>query len=174
MIDTQLLRLRHEILNVPLETIAEEIKVPLSILEKEARGWQQWWPDSLFSISSSSSGLTVTPNQEVDYYEDESDLSPLEEGADLYMKEYRIRLQVYTLAKEVYFAHRYASIEAALLDQIGNMAPVAVAPQDVKHLVASLKDLPSKVASAAGIKLGMSDDGIPTLIVKDLSGRVTT
>lgn len=172
MIDLHLLRLRYEILNISLEDLAKEIDTPLPIVQQEARNnnWTQWWPNSLpinsldLPIAAPPSGIAVTTD---DF--DEEGLSPLEDGANNYIKESSVRLRVYNLAKEIHLAHKYASFESALLDKAKALVDSAADPSDVLNLVRSLKDLIGK-ATSVGLQVS-NEDGLPTVIIRDLSGK---
>jgi len=188
MEDTHLIRLRYEILNISLADLATETQVPLPILEIEAKNneWKQWWPEdqelqfqvrtSLKEASTPSIPLPILLSDQDDLTTDSTDddgfdeLSPLEEGAQLFIKDSRVRLQVFNLAKDIHLAHKYASFESALIDQAKGQVASAHTAVDVRNLVLSLKDLPGK-AAAAGLQISQSDDGMPTVIIKDLSGR---
>lgn len=186
IIDLHLLRLRYEILNISLADIASELEVPPSLLEKEAQvnKWKQWWPGTLADqadIDADTTGFTPTPlitdNSPTvasllddDTHPDLEASSPMEEAADLYLKEQRIRLQVFTLAKDIHLAHKYASLESALVDRAKDMIPMTAEPSDVRNLVLSLKDLPGKIASGS-VAVGQNEDGLPMVIIRDLSGR---
>ena len=183
-IDLPLLKLRYEILNVSLADLAEEIATPLSILEKEAtlKNWAQWWPDSLPGVLTTPSPILPSDSPtDPSYINDEEDysdqLTPLEEGAQTYVKESRIRLQVYTLAKEIYLAHKYATLESDLIDQARIIVEVATTPQDLAQLSSVFKNLGSLLTSAAkshgqsALAIGQNEDGVPTVIIRDLTGK---
>lgn len=180
-IDLPLLKLRYEVLNVSLAELADEIATPLSILEKEAalKNWTQWWPDSLPEVLApfSTPVLPSDPLIDPSYISDEEDysdqLTPLEEGSQTYIKESRIRLQVYTLAKEIYLAHKYATLESDLIDQARNIVEVATTPQELAQLSNVFKNLGSLLTSAAksSLAIGPNEDGVPTVILRDLTGK---
>ncbi len=162
--DIYLMRLRFEILNVSLEDIASD-NPPLTadILGNEAtkNGWKQWWP----TTHDLRSAISLDDGSPDPY--DEATL--LEEGADLYIKEARIRLQVFNLAKDLHLAHKYAAFESALINKAHSLVDQCTEPTEVRQLTMSLKDLPGKMA-AAGLAISQGDDGVPTVIIRDLSG----
>lgn len=171
MIDVYLLRLRYEILNVPLADLAKEVSIPLSILEKEAKNWKQWWPDTdpLALSSAPSSDPPTEPSLDTDLYGDEELLSPLEEGAELFIKETRIRLQVFNLAKDVHLSHKYASFESQLMNKAKGLIGSVATPQDMTPLANLLKHLQTR--SGAQLAISKTEDGLPTVIIRDLTGR---
>ena len=164
-IDIPLLKLQYEILNISLDQLAQEVNVPKSILEQEARNnnWTQWWPDTepQFTI-----GLHIPDGQEDDEF-----LTPLEEGSQAFLKQTRVRLQVFNLAKEVYLTHKYASFEAALLAKAKDIVGTAATAQELSSLSNILKNLVPPSKAAHSLTLGQSDDGIPSVIIRDLTGR---
>jgi len=171
MIDLALLRLRYEILNASLASIASDEGLTPKSLENEAHdnNWKQWWPsieDLQYAFSTSSDTPSDSDNDDDGFEE----LSPLEEGSTLYIKEAKLRLQVFNLAKDLHLAHKYAAFESALVTKAHSLVAHCVEPADIRQLTMSLKDLPGKVA-AAGLAISQGDDGIPTVIIRDLSGR---
>ena len=180
MIDLSLLRMRYEILNVPIATLAEDSGINEGILKTEAtnNNWSQWWP-SLDDLQSAFSQPTTVPPHDAPI-DDEAEsvidgerfdeLSPLEEGSNEYIKEAKIRLQVFSLAKDLHLAYKYAAFESALVDKAHSMVEMCAEPGDIRQLTMSLKDLPGKMA-AASLAISQGDDGMPMVIIRDLSGR---
>lgn len=169
MVDLYICKLRYEILNVSLLDIAQSESLTPKSIETEAKNnnWTQWWPSS-DELQASFSPSQPSDGDHEDYGFDE--LSPLEEGSSVYVKEAKIRLQVFNLAKDVHLAHKYAAFESALVDKALSLVEQCQDPSDVRQLTMTLKDLPGKMA-AAGLAISAGDDGIPTVIIRDLSGR---
>ena len=166
MIDLYLLRLRYEILNVPISTIALETMITPKGLQTEAdnNNWKRWWP-TLEDLQSAMAPSTRTDEDEENY----SDLSPLEDEANTYINEAKIRLQVFSLAKDLHLASKYAAFEAALVDKAHSLVQGATDTNEVRQLTMSLKDLPGKMAQA-GLAISQGEDGMSTVIIRDLSG----
>lgn len=179
MVDMYLLRLQYSILNRPLAEIAAEIPVPLHILEIEVTrdNWIQWWPDSSSFLQVSSSPQPVTTD-DINPIDESLDpptlLTTLEEGAQIYTQEAKIRLQVFQMAKELYFSHKYASLEASLITKANIIIDNAVDVTNLKALSTIFKDMTANSLARGGsssYQLGVDDSGMPTVIIRDLSGR---
>lgn len=191
LIDIPLLRLRYEILNVTLEELAADVDTPLQILRSEAKsnGWKQWWPyDILIDPSSVVAPPTTTPSNatesslsgaysptvagmDEDDLVDDDDESDLEVGSRAFLRDTSLRLQVFNMAKEVYLSHKYAGLESALIDAASAAAGTNTTPQDLKHLSSIFKDLATHMTSGKSLSIGTTDDGLPTVIIRDLRGR---
>ena len=175
MIDVELLRLRYEILNISLEDLASEIELPFSVLKNEAAGWSQWWPDDSALTKSTTIVTTspIVPSQDDPLDPDDNDtlLSPLEEGANQYLANTALRLRVFNLAKEVLFVNRYASLESEMISRATSLVKEVQTAQDIRHISSVFKDLVAKSTASTSLSLGKGDDGMPTVIIRDLSGR---
>lgn len=179
MIDVHLMRLRFEILNISLADISDEAGIPLTILEKEAlaKGWEQWWPDTddLMAIAPTAPSLASLDESPLENLPDDLPIdldemmTPLEEGSQKYIKETNIRLQVFNLAKDVYLSHKAATFENDLIDRAKTLVSMAATPQEMNPLVNLLKTLMTK--SSSGLSINENDDGLPTVIIKNLTGR---
>ena len=166
-IDLPLLRLRYEILNVPIHILASELSYPVDVLAREAQlnNWEQWWPD-LEDLETALDSSTHPDS--LDFEE----LSPLEEGANRYIKEATVRLKVFNLAKDMHLSHKFAALESALVDRAKDLVDSAAEPSELRNLVLSLKDLPGRMNSQMLSQAkGEGDEGIPTVIIRDLTGR---
>ena len=158
-IDVQLLKLQYEILNVSAESIAHSTGLPLSAIQEEitAKGWTRMWPDE------------DEPTLEIAEGEDEFKLS-----SDRFVEKTRKRLHAYSLAKEVLLATRYLELEAGLISK-ANQCLVHIAPEvgvaAVKTLSSLWKDMQKSASANSSFTLGQDEMGLPTVVVKDLSGR---
>jgi ribosomal protein L16 Arg81 hydroxylase len=162
--DLNLLRLQYEILNVPLERVAASADLPLVLLQEHAveEGWKPYWPESDL--------ITPPPVEGADPLSEDDILTS---QAELYSARTRTRLQVYALAKELYMASKFAQLEASIigkaLDVVSTMTENAD-PAAVRMLSSLHKDMTSKLQSLA-ISLGADEGGMPTAIIRDLTGR---
>lgn len=159
MIDVAMLRLQYEILGVPAQSIAEANGIPLDMLEDEIRrkNWTVLW-----GTEPSPATLGLDP-------EDETFTSE----ADLYIEQLRKRLAAFSLAKDALLASRYLELEAGIIakacEALTHIDPTAV--NAIKALAALYKDMTKNLASAASLAMTTDESGIPTVIIKDLSGR---
>jgi len=161
MLDLPLIRLQYEILNKSLKDIASDEGTSFTLLckEAEANGWRQYWPDP--------------PKVDHDT-EDASEIMALE--ADQFIDLGRRRLKVYSLAKEMLLAHRYLTLECSIIDAANTlltMQSAELGTTGVKQLSALFKDLTSgsNLANLASMAITTDDNGLPTVVIRDLSGR---
>ncbi len=167
MLDTELVKLQYEILNVSLETLADNLNLPLAILKTEAEcnNWKQWWP-------SEGPLESLKALNDEDISEDPAEI--LELQSEQYLASTRKRLIVYSLAKEIFLAKKYASLESALLDKAKDILGEVktLEPNAVKIIAGIYKDLTAKSYTTAlrSMSLDPDDNGLPTVIIRDLSG----
>lgn len=163
MASLELMRLQYEILNVPLATLAKAAQVPLRLLEQEASqfGWKQLWPDSDDVVLEFEEG------------EDRFSIS-----SDAYIEKAKKRLTAFSLARETALSMRYLELEASIIDkaqEVLDNIPVGQASASVAKVLASLyRDMSKNLISAGANNsstLDIDGGGIPTLIVRDLSGQ---
>jgi hypothetical protein len=158
-IDVQLLRLQYEILNVSAESIAQTTGLPLSAIQDEITHnyWTRMWPDE------------DEPPLEIAEGEDTFKLQ-----SDRYVEKTRKRLYAYALAKEVLLATRYLELEAGLISK-ANECLTLVQPETgiaaVKMLSSLWKDMQKSTSANSAFSFGTDEMGLPTVVVKDLSGR---
>ena len=199
LIDIPLLKLRYEILNVSLEELAADVGIPVSTLAIEAHSWNQWWPTPILPTPLDSctdtSALPTTTSAQLSSTADSSEAhsfesaagadlldeydplleeeeSELETGSQAYLRDMGIRLQVFNMAKEVYMSHKYAGLEATLIDKAREAADgMTCLPQDLKYLSSIFKDLAANMSTGKSMSVGVNDDGLPTVIIRDLRGR---
>jgi len=165
-----LMRLQYEILNTPLSQLAAEAGVPLSILSRDAEslGWKQLWPD-LPTLDAPESEPTTLNNMQDALSRAEAIALETEQ----YLDTARTRLKVYSLAKETMLAHRYLALECGILDAARDILEDGdYTAQTLKQLSGVYKDLSSglSMSGVSGISIGEDDNGIPTVVIKDLSG----
>ena len=91
--------------------------------------------------------------------------------ADAFNERARKRLQVYSLAKEIYLSQKYLKLESALIDKAHDILENSgeLGPFGIKQLSALYKDMLSKSASAT-VTAGMDESGMPTVTYRDLTG----
>lgn len=156
-------KLSYEILNIPLEAIAANLGLTTDMLEKVARdqSWVQWFPEDSQSI----------------YLEEDADMLEGEDiftvKADQYLDRNRKRLQVYNMAKSVVLAELYAGLEVDLIHAaktaINELDPENV--KGLKDLSGVFKDLTKDIQGlSSSIQLARDEQGLPTVILRDLSG----
>lgn len=168
--DVGLMKLQYEILNVTPQELASLSGLPIRLIEEEINtaGWKQLWPSapSLTPASAPIEGI------------DDTDTFVAE--TDNYIDQTRRRLKVYSLAKEIYLSTKYLELESALIEAAVNLTDLfknaadgqMVKAQDLKFLSALYKDLTSgsNLSNLANTAIGTDDNGIPTLVIRDLSG----
>lgn len=159
MADTALLKLQYEFLNTPLADMAKEMNVPVSVMEQEAKNgnWIRRFPDTLPELADPSAAT----EEELALYQ--------EQFMDLNQK----RLKIYNLAKELFLAHRYLTLENAILVSAAALAEaIDITPKDLKALSSLYKDMASgtSLGNISAIQIGEDANGMPTAIIRDLSG----
>ena len=156
-------KLSYEILNVPLDAIAANLGLTTGMLEKIAKEqhWVQWFPEE---------EPTFQLAENADLLEGE-DIFTVK--ADQYLDKNRKRLQVYNMAKSVAITELYTDLEISLI----NAARESVAgldPEDtkgLKNISTVFKDLTKELQGlSSSIQLARDEQGLPTVILRDLSG----
>ena len=169
-IDPNIMRLQFEILNRSAEDLARELNIPASIIKStiESEGWKQWWPEG--TVHEQFASAQAANNNDPDIAVSEEEI--LVAQADQFLDRSRKRLQVYSLAKEIYLAQKYMQVEVALLDKarsvIENSAELDA--YSLKQISGLLKDLYTK-AGGLTLSAGTDENGLPTAVIRDLSGR---
>ena len=159
MLDVPLMRLQYEILNVSVQSLAESTGLPDGAIEDEIvkKGWQRRWPDA------DEPPLLIEPG------EDSFKLQ-----SDAYIEKTRKRLHAYSLAKEVLLATRYLELEAGIISKANQCLmhiDPSMGPAAIKALSSLWKDMQKSATQAAAFSITQDEGGLPTVIVKDLSGR---
>jgi hypothetical protein len=155
----ELMKLQYEILNVSLEHLAKKYEIPLFLLEKEAKdfGWKQVWPNE----------PEMLPTDEENTFAITS---------DAYIENARKRLMMFSLAKEILLSQEYLNLEYEILKKASTAIKGvdATAVTALKTLSALYKDMSRNLLSAgsnAAISVGTDEGGLPTVIIRDLSGQ---
>lgn len=154
------MRLQYEILNTPIEQLAAENSLPVNMLQEEVakQNWNAWWPEP---------DLVLTP--EVDGSE------ILLAQSEVFLDRIKRRLAVYNVAKEVLLSQKYYELENKILDTaIDTLAAASdLRAGDIHALGMLYKNLMSKSVSNTLVDMTFGEDtgGLPTVIIRDLSGR---
>ena len=170
-IDYVIQRLTYEILNISLEEIADSMGLTLQMIQNisEKQKWQQWFPDDDCSIFSLDNDTTLNEDEELLEGEDIFSVR-----ADQFLDKNRKRLQVFNMAKELAMAEQYANLEVSLIEKAREAISLLNAEdiKELKDLSGIFKDL-AKQLQQMGSSITMGQDeatGLPTVIIKDLSG----
>lgn len=159
MLDVPLMRLQYEILNVSIDSLAESTGIPAEVIGDEVikKGWTRQWPDD------DEPQLLIEPGEDT-----------FKLQSDAYIEKTRKRLHAYSLAKEVLLATRYLELEAGIISK-ANECLMHIDPSSgtaaVKALSSLWKDMQKSAAQAAAFSISQDEGGLPTVIIKDLSGR---
>ncbi len=156
-IDIELLRLQYEILGATAGDLARSTNMPVDLIQREIEkhGWKPLWPDddAPLALEEDEDLFTVTSNN--------------------YIDKTRKRLQAYALAKEVLLASRYLELESNIVkkacEAISLLDPALVS--SIKTLSSIFKDLAKDGVGKTALSVGTDEAGLPTVIIKDLSGR---
>ena len=167
-VDLGLVKLQYEILNVSIEDLAAALDMsPKFFLEEiKGLGWKRMWEDE------------DEPHIEIDEDEDRFTIE-----TEAYIEKTRKRLMAYSLAKEIYLSQKYLELESGIINKAASVLstldvtdPQNLPVESIRKLATLYKDMTkSQVAANAtsSISLGTDDQGLPTLIVRDLSGKKT-
>lgn len=162
MINLTQIRLQYEILNKSFESLAIDNGLPVSILKQEAdeHNWKQFWPEP---------DLLLMPDVDRD--------ERLTAQSEAFIDRSKRRLAAYNVAKEVYLAQKYFELESGILDAAltALQLDAEMRPSDIKELSALYRDLMANSIAGAlsSMSFGEDDTGLPTVIIKDLSGTTT-
>lgn len=137
--------------------MAAEQGVPVSVMENEVRngGWQVKFPNTLPELAENAT------EDEIALYQEQ------------FLEINQKRLKLYNLAKELLLAHRYLTLENSILVKADMLAEsMEITPKDLKALSSLYKDLASGTAlgNISAIQIGEDANGLPTAIIRDLSG----
>jgi len=166
--DLEIIKLQYEILNISVESICSSSGLnPLifpDIIKKH--GWKRWWKDP----EEPEAEIVHDGDPRVDEFGE--DLLTIQSEA--YVDRTKKRLAAYALAKQVLLAQKYLELESKLiskaLESIRDIDTSNTA--GIKALSSLYKDLTkgSSLDGAFSVGVGQNDDGLPQLIVRDLSG----
>jgi len=161
-IDIELLKLQYEILNVSITSISRTTGIPEDLILREVeRGkWTPLWPND--------------PDEPKLHVEEDEDLFTV--STNQYIEKTKRRLQAYALAKEILLATRYLELESALIkkanETLDSMDPSVTTASALKTLSSLYRDLVKNgLSSVTSLQLQTDEAGLPTVIIKDLSGR---
>jgi hypothetical protein len=156
-----LAKLQYEILQVSLKELAEELGVPLNLLEEEARinNWTVLWPEK------------ANTNDDTDTDKDD---------IEAYIEDRQKRLTAYSVAKEILLSQKYLELEANIITKASNVLDAISIPYSstdagiiskaIKDLSGLYKDM-TKNRKNLELSLGLNSQGLPTAVVRDLSGQ---
>ena len=167
MINLSLLRLQYEVLNKSFEQIASETGLPVSAIKVDAaqQNWKQLWPDPPQTAATTLDTSSLSPEELQEYY-------ALQQ--EQYTDNTKKRLKLYTLAKDMFLATKYLELESLLIekacDALNSIDPGAAG---IRQLASVYKDLTAGTTLSALTKfsLEIDDSGIPTVIIRDLTGQ---
>lgn len=159
-VNSTLLKLQYEILNVPVEDLAAQMNVPVSILHAEIlkNKWTQLWPDEpvIFADNCSDPLTTSTPLD-------------IEQRTEMARK----RLQFYQIMKDTYLSSKYLTLESAIIDSAISYLDT-IESQDAKslHRIASMYKLLCSCNTLSENKLSLlNESNTPLAIIRDLTGQ---
>jgi len=158
-IDIPALRLQYEILNKPLADLAATLGIPVTALEVEAKRakWLQWFPEPDMSIDSG-----------------EIRTDDMCELAEDFVTRSKQRLSIYNIAKEILLAQKYFALETKIINEANAILDGAdLDAKTVKALSSLYVDMTkTSVSNAlASLSFGTDDSGLPTVVIRDMSGR---
>lgn len=151
---TSIMRLQYEILNKSIREISEDSGVPEGLLQERANedGWKQWWAD--------------VPNPDLKD-------AGLVQMADDYVETKKKRLQVFAIARELYLAPQCLRLESAILDAACSCLQEEINlsdPAALRHISALYKDISSRSLLEKILTGSEDESGIPSLIIRNLTG----
>lgn len=153
------MRLQYEILNKPVEQLAAENGIPTDMLQEQVDilGWHQFWPEA---------DMILCPDVDKDEL--------LQAQSEAYIERSKRRLAVYNLAKEIQLAQKYYELETQIVDtaietliQATNMEAPSINALGNLYKNMTAKSIASALST---ISFGEDEGGLPTVIIKDLSG----
>ena len=162
MYNLKTVQLRYEILNEPIEALAEDLGLALHMVEQmvEKGGWKRWFPEDDRAF------FLVDPDN-------------LEEGEDLltvrtdkYMEYTNAKLKIFNQAKNIAVAADLLDIEFTIMRRVREAVEYmdVTTPSDVKDLSMTYNNMLKRLQSTT-IGISKDDDGSwPTVLIKDLSG----
>jgi hypothetical protein len=170
-VDMGLLRLQFEILGTPIDRLATNNGLPVSILQKQAEQekWTSLWPDE--STPPSDAFAEALRQQSSVPPPEESEMDDLPSSpADILTEQTRKRLELFHLAKEAYLVAKYAALEVTLIAAIETTLSVPIiTTTGLKEVINSYTDL-LKNTKANNANLSKELSSLPMVVFKDLSG----
>ena len=155
-------RLDYEILNIPLEQIADTLGLTPGMLQEihDEQGWKQWFP-------SEETEFTLDPDSDLN----EGD-NLFELRANQFTAEGQKRLHVYQLAKQMHLAGMYTKLEASLVEKATEAIEEVDSNEigDIQTLASILQSLTRDLKQLSqSMTLSQDENGLPQLIIRDLS-----
>ena len=156
-------RLNYEILNIPLVSIAKMMRLRTKDVEAEAEenDWKQWFP-------ADESEFDLNPDSELNEGENLFELK-----ANQYTAEGKKRLEVYQVAKQLMLMSLYTKLEVNIIKKANEAAESTeiTSVGDISSLSGILSSLTKDLSKLSqSMTLGQDDNGLPQLIIRDLSG----
>lgn len=162
MIDIATLKMQYEILNKPIEEIARESGLQTRSIQQEAERdkWVQWFPEP---------DLTVDPSKK-------HDTEAMQEISEDFTARTKHRLAIYNIAKDLLLAQRYFMLEMKIIDKANNILEIqedSLSPSEIKTLSSLYSEMSKQTITRVmqSVSLTQDDNGIPTVIVKNLSNK---
>ncbi len=174
MFDTRYVipKLTYEILNVSIAEIADIMGLTTGMVQDiaDAQNWTRWFTDDIDSASDFNSSTSILKHEE-ELLEGE-DLFTVR--ADQFLDKNRKRLQVFNMAKEIALAEHYAEFEVSIISKareaIDDLEVKNVS--DLKNLSSIYKDLAKSLQGVNNaVSFTQDEGGLPTVIIRDLSGK---
>ena len=159
-------RLNYEILNVSIPAIANTMGLTLEMVttKADAEEWHQWFPEDEDEFHL---------DEDLDINEGEN---LFELKANQFTSSGKKRLQVYQIAKQLHLMGLYTKLEVNLLDK-ANSAVHEIEPAQIEaiaQLSTVLQNLTKDLSKMAqSMTLSSDENGLPQLIIRDLSGSPT-
>ncbi len=162
-VDIQQLRMQYEILNKPLQQIADDVPTPVGIIEKlaEKEGWRRWFPEPDMLIETSATRAQPTPSE-------------MEDATEEFVKRTKQRLAMYSIVKDMLLAQKYLALESRIIDEANDLIDQGgLEARDVKALSALYAEMTktSLRDALASFTFGDDSSGLPTVIFKNMAGK---
>lgn len=190
MPDIYLLKLQYEILNTPLEVLADVAGISVDSIAYEAKRskWTQRWPEappisasqtSLSSIEtvrtdSDPNSLTNDDIIDVETSSGQFDLLDADEfiegEMDAFIASTQRRLKVFILAKDAYLITKYAELESSLITRIQDIVDDTKDPAMLHKLASAFTRMLEFTSGTAKDVKRDQETGLPLVVMRDLSG----
>lgn len=162
-IDDQLAlaKLQYEILNVSVSSLANSLGRTPAMMQAhiDNEGWVQLWPEETH----------------IEYDDDgDEETDSFSVISDDYIENAKKRLTIYSLAKETLLTHKYAELELGIISRAKEILDETIdtpSISSIKALATLYKDMTKDFAAARNNVATKDISGIPSVIIKDLSGQ---
>jgi hypothetical protein len=158
------MRLAYEILGVSLEALADKSGLLLSHVQDfaEQENWKQWFKD--FDIDADLANNDTNEDFSLD--------DALNAQLERYSEYAKAKLKIYNVAKELALADVYFEIECKILektlDTINNADMLGAT--DIKNYSSIYNEMAKRLQSISSVTLTKDENGLPSVVIKDLSG----